>query len=469
MNSPRSATPGVAVLSAKQYAGFAVSFLALALYGSLVPFHYQPVPLDETLTCFRAVLQAPLVVQSRSDWAVNILLFVPLSYLVMAAVCVDRPWWVGLGVALVVIPGCSALSAAMEWTQLSFAGRTSSVNDIVAESTGGLLGAVLWLAGGQRFTEWARGLWSVYGASNLAARLLPGYVILLILVHLLPLDLTISPVAIYHKYREGQVALLPFTAPRASVLEGVQKQLGNVAFFLPVGLLAAHLPGGTGPQARHGWRVLGLGLALAGLIEFLQLFVVSRGFDGTDIVTGSLAILGGWGAVWSLRRGAFPGLRPREPRCHDSLAERRLWMRAALGVTWLGVLLFVHWQPFDVTFDAEFLAGRLQRLALVPFADYQRGTESNAFDQVVHKTLLFVPVGVLLAPRPRRAEVWAVLAALCLAAGLETGQLLLPTRYASVTDVLVEGFGAWMGIVWTARLRTALPVHPSRGTGARMA
>jgi vacuolar-type H+-ATPase subunit I/STV1 len=41
-------------------------------------------------------------------------------------------------------------------------------------------------------------------------------------------------------------------------------------------------------------RVCGLGLATAGLGELLQLFVFSRFFKTTDVVTGGLAVWAGW-------------------------------------------------------------------------------------------------------------------------------------------------------------------------------
>ncbi len=90
-------------------------------------------------------------------------------------------------------------------------------------------------------------------------------------------------------------------------------------------------------------------------------------------------------------------------------------------------------------------------------ADYYAGTEANAFDQLLHKTLLFVPVGVVWArayPAARRSvRLLMTLATVGLATGLEAGQLFLPSRFAGVTDVLIECGGAWLGFIVTARLQ----------------
>jgi VanZ family protein len=67
-------------------------------------------------------------------------------------------------------------------------------------------------------------------------------------------------------------------------------------------------------------------------------------------------------------------------------------------------------------------------------------------------------VGALLTPRSagrRWARPLVLVAAAALAAGLEAGQLILPTHYASITDVLIATFGAWIGFVVARRARVA--------------
>ncbi len=439
------------VLTGRHYALLAAGFFALALYGSLVPFHFEAVPLDEALERFRAIPYLTLGIESRSDWVANILLFIPLAFLLTAAASVDRPRRVGWVAAAVVVPFCAALSVAIEFTQIFFPPRTVSLNDIVAESLGGLIGCAVWLVGGQTITGWLRRLWATLGAKGGAARLLPGYLFLLVLVHVMPLDLTISPVEIYHKYKEGRVHLLPFVGVYASPEEAFQKNFLTVLYFLPGGLLLAHLPGPVWGEPRGWKRALAVGLLLAATIEFLQLFVWTRGCDATDVVVGTLAVLAGWGLGVAWRR--IPeGRRPVVPR--------PVWF-----LVWLGVVLFVNWQPFDFTADWDFVLERWRALSLVPFADMYRGTEYNAFDQVFHKTLLFFPLGVLVAwagpGTPRLpAEAGVVCAALSVSVAVEFGQLFLPTRYASVSDVLVETFAAWLGFAVTWRWRFGPPVAP---------
>jgi glycopeptide antibiotics resistance protein len=125
---------------------------------------------------------------------------------------------------------------------------------------------------------------------------------------------------------------------------------------------------------------------------------------------------------------------------------------------WLAVLVFLNWQPFD--FTAGLAPPRLRTLSLIPFADTLEGNYLHGFENLAQKAALFLPVGALLAPTHlsrghKMSGALAVLGALALAAGLEAGQLFLPTRFASVTDVLVETAGAWAGFALTRRMREA--------------
>ena len=121
-------------------------------------------------------------------------------------------------------------------------------------------------------------------------------------------------------------------------------------------------------------------------------------------------------------------------------------IRWGLLTAWLAVLMFMEWQPFDFAFDLSQAASRLRNVTLLPFLDYYGGDYLATLDDFVHKLLLFVPLGAALAPPPpaqagSRAGLFRWLAAIAAAIVLELGQLFLPTRYASLTDVLVASAG----------------------------
>ena len=138
---------------------------AVAVYGSLVPLHFQPLGWREAWSQFQRIPFLTLDVGARADWVANILLFVPIGFLAMGVLTVDRRnvLWKMLSVVGVVVP-CVVLSVGVEFTQLWFPPRTVSQNDIVAESLGAVAGSLLWLAVGQIFTDWIRSYAKTHGA-----------------------------------------------------------------------------------------------------------------------------------------------------------------------------------------------------------------------------------------------------------------------------------------------------------------
>jgi VanZ family protein len=491
-------------LGTRTFTLLALGCLFITLYGSLVPFHYAPLSWEETFARWDEVCRKPLGMDSRTDFATNVLLFIPLSFLVMGALTVDRGRPAAIVAAIVVVPLCAALSASIEFTQLWFQERVSSLNDVLAETIGAAIGAATWVLAGQRITDHARSFRVACGPDNLAVKLLPVYLFLLVLVHVMPLDLTISPHELYHKWKEGRVVLVPFTTDYGGWVNAVTKNTLTIIYFVPLGLLLS-LWGR--PVFRSGWNVLAVGLGAAAGISFLKLFVLTRYCDTTDIVTGGLAVWCGWWAVqwWKKHGVTVPGQPP--PWWTDLL-------RPALFVLWLAAAVVVNWYPFDVHTEEEVAAERLspeeaeararewvvsydgqlrtrdysqrttawtlgpfiafsdaavvrQRWAetsLVPMADLFQGTEYHAFDQFVQKTLLFLPLGALLMPTPtdRRFGWWrALLAGLLLSCLFEAGKLLVPGRFCSTSNVLIETNAALCGFLLWRRLLALLAGRPA--------
>jgi VanZ family protein len=443
-------------LTRRHYAGLSLALALFIVYGSLVPFNYQPLPWAEGVARFRAVCDAPVRLPTRmsasADWLANFLLVLPLGYLLMGALAADRGLTGVLAVPL-VFPACLSLSTAVEFAQLWFPPRVSSLDDIVAQAVGAVFGIGVWLVAGQRITRWARRVWLTAGTKGLAARLLPGYLALLGFMYGMPFaPLMSSPADLYHKWRDGRVQLVPFAAHGANGFETVQKYCWTVALFLPMGLLLANVRHAAWQGGRNWWRVLALGVAATSLIQALKLLVMSRYVDTTEVVVGSLAVVAGWGLVLALRQRRLAAV--------GSVRQSRKWLLGLLLFVWGAAAVFVNWQPFNFTPDAQFAARRLADLPLLPFADYWWSNPLDAFDDTVHKVLLFVPLGALLTltlpPTTRGRGGLVLLAAAVVAAGFEAGQLFLPTRYPSVTDVLVESGGAWVGLVVTRHARSLL-------------
>jgi VanZ family protein len=433
------------VPTAGTFAGLAVAAAAFTAYGSLVPFHFRPRPWDEVLGAWQWVLVNRWAIDSRSDWAANVLLGMPLGFCLLGALRVDRPGArAAARTALAVWPVCVLFAAAVEFAQLYFPGRTSSLSDVVAQGLGSAAGMLGWVLAGPRLTRWARTVWAGPRLGGTAGRVLVAYVGLLALVQLLPLDLSPRPADLYRKFRD-QVTLVPFgelgqpRAPSAGPRWAGWVELA--ALYFPVGLLAA----GRDPARVTALRVLALGLLLALVLESLQLVVASRSPGVTDVLVGGAAVLAGWVVGRRLPvngRGIGP--------------ETAL----VLAQAWAAVVLLIGWVPFD--FDGSLGGPRLRELNWVPFALAYEKNYLSSLEEVLAKVLLFAPLGAVAAAvgeRPARWR-WRAVAAATLgaavAAVVEAGQLYLPTRHPSPTDLLLGAAGGWAGAAVALRIRTAV-------------
>ena len=424
----------------------AFAYVAFVIYGSLVPLDFHPRPLREAWESFERIPYLELGIGSRADWVANILLFVPLAYLWLGALWPNRRPVAGVLVSIWVLFVCIVLSVAIEFTQIFFPPRTVSVNDILAEALGAAIGVVLWWATGRRVVAWL-GAWSdAHGRASKVERFLHIYLALVFGYSVLPLDLTISAVEVYHKWQEGKVLLVPFSAVYASGAQRAYALLADVAIWIP----AAFLWQLSSPRPLR--RVVLYVMACAAAIEVAQLFVYSRVTSTTDVLAAACGAA--IGAL--LARRLRPDVDEHRPsRSAGSGGVSVLLL--LIGVAgWMIVLMVVFWYPFNFSNDWGFVHGRVAALKRVPFIAYYYGTEFRAVTEVFHKTGFFFPLGALLAIGAigvrRRFPIPAVLLHLAsalviagAAAVIEIGQLFLPGKNADPTDWLLETLGGAVG------------------------
>jgi len=405
-------------------------YLLFVIYGSLVPLNFVWRPLPDALHAFAAVPWLDLGIGSRADWVANLLLFIPLTLLAGLSLDGAQSLRLRLGWATLIWPLALVLAALIEFSQLYFPGRTVSQNDILAEALGGLLGVALFVLRGPHAQAWLELVGGLMTRRSRIGRLLQAYLLLLLGFNLLPLDLTISPVELYHKWHEGRIILLPFSALHGSAVQQLYELATDALVWVPVGLLWAW-------RDRLGTRaVVARVLLAAAVVELLQLFVYSRVTDIADVL---LAGVGGWIGVL----GCGPLRRATQQEALG--ATPALWR--ALLLLWGLVLLGVFWFPYD--FEAQrFNASALwEALSRPPLASYYAGSEFHATNEALRKLGFFLPAGVLLNLASGQRRRWAALWWLPLAWALliEGLQLGLPGKVADLTDAALNLLGAWLG------------------------
>lgn len=423
---------------------FVLGVVAFTVYGSLVPFEFRSRDPGEAADSFVWAMTRRPLPESRSDGLANVLLGVPLGFGLLGLFRLDRPGRLrSAGVGLLLLPGCAAFAAAIEFAQLYVPVRTCAGSDVLCQTVGAAIGMTGWLLVGQRFVEQAREV----AGSGAVVRLLAAYVVLLAFVQTLPMDLTLSPREVGKKLL-GVLRVLPFEefrgASSGKVWERTATLLQVTALYLPVGLLLANLPGRLRRYADHVGKVFALAVVLAFGMEAIQLLVFSRTSSATDVVVGATAATLGWAVGrWFPPLAALPRGGATRPAAKPQAAA------IGLALLWFAAVAVICWQPFAV-------ADAATPFDWVPGLPREGKSDLYALEEMLTKLAVFAPFGVLAAAVVRRRPVLTGAAVgLAVAAVFEAGQTVFPPHVPCLTDVVLGGCGAAVG-AWAAdRVRSA--------------
>jgi|KBSMisStaDraftv2_1062788.scaffolds.fasta_scaffold21181_2 glycopeptide antibiotics resistance protein len=416
----------------------ALLFLAFAAYGSIVPLQFRRMSIRDGWTFFSATPFVPLREVSRTDFASNILLFVPIGFFLLGAAAPGRRAG-AIGWLVPVVAAAAAASVSIEFSQVFFSGRTPSWDDVVAQIIGACAGALVWIAIGPATTAWFAQAAGADSTHERLLRMLGAYVLLWVVLGLVPFDFTVRPQEIAEKFRAGRVVMRPFADH-----PGVETILSVFLRSVPLGAFALVLAVARRLNPAKLWA-LTIGIGVVGALELGQLMTVSRTASATDVVLGVAGVLAGI-AVSAGATGERAG--------RSAAVRVRVWP-VLLLLLWLVLIVARHWTPFDFRADGDFIRGRIPMFLQVPFSGYYWGNPLNAFGELTTKLLLGVPVGALLqaiyVPRTSAGRRWQaagiLTAAFCVFLVVELGQLLLPSRFPDQTDVYIGTAGACIGMV----------------------
>lgn len=396
-----------------------VLYVLFVVYGSLVPLQYVDRPLGDAIQAFKNIPFLVLGIESRADWVANGVLYVPVGFLT-AAWLMQTFQKIPRVLLLVLAATFSvALAIGIEFAQLYFPSRTVSLNDIMAECIGSLIGLAL----ASRFTNWLSALLSSFfgDSARLALRALEGYAFAYIAFAIFPYDLLLSwPEVLAKADSESWGWWLAGNNPRPMLL-GLQL-LAEAGLTLPFGFLLARF---KVPRAVSLKNALFIGTVLGASIEVAQFFIASGISQGVSVLTRSLGLCCGvalakHSALWKadtvsavLRRYTLP------------LAAA--YLMAMLEINgWLTT----NWQGLGVA------AGQFESLSVIPFYYHYFTTEAKALFSLGAVSLSYVPIGVL-AWAHRRSPGFAMAVALVLATWIELGKLFFPPSHPDLTNLLL--------------------------------
>ncbi len=297
--------------------------------------------------------------------------------------------------------------------------------------------------------------------------LLGAYVIGLVIYSVIPLDLTVSLTELYHKWQSGQVLLVPFSYPYESATTVVYQFFADTVEFVPVGAWAAlalrrraRVSFAAHRRASRRapcwpWQSSSRNCSCSAGSPTSQTSCSAR--PARPWARGSWhgATSGPRPPNESQRAGPCSGLPRSGSRCWPAT---RCFLRSGSGCRSTSAR------------DRDLVSARYQDFFRVPFLALYQGSEFNAIKQALVRMLLFAPVGViwayiarLAASRPIRLGLGALgfVYAAVLAFGIEAVQILMPSKVADFTEVLLCTAGAAGGLLVTGRLLDAAPAAPA--------
>lgn len=413
-------------------------YLAFVIYGSLVPLEYVYVPFEQARDQFLNIRFLNLGILSRADWVANGLLFIPLTFFLLASFWRRNSLFFNSSLVLFSLLLSVFLPLGIEFTQLYFPNRTVSQNDIMAEAIGGVIGIITWFILKNKFIIFATQLFDKSFKDKWRSYLIV-YLCCMFSYSVMPLDLTLSPIELYRKWDNGLLNFMPFQFIEKELFFIIYDIITDILLWVPVTFFLIKTESFDTKQIYL--RIF----FSAFIIEFCQLFVFSRYTDINDIFT---ALLGAYVGIKIFKK--WPVKNSEKKKFENNYLQYIVWLGF---LAWLIILVLIYWYPFNFNISNNHITLSLKTFFSVPFASYYIGSEFLAITQLFRKLLFAMPLGVFLffilltIPKLSNALKWFIIIFVLFSIlfGFELIQMLIPERTANLTDVCISFFGALLG------------------------
>jgi VanZ family protein len=439
------------------YAGLA--YLFFVVYGSLVPLDYHYKKWDDAIQAFAHIRYLKLGIESRADWIANILLYIPLTF-IWSAVAAQFPRRAARVTGLsLVLSTAIALSIGVEFTQVFFPQRTVSLNDIIAEIIGSILGTALWIGMGTRIGKWLTHLRNSHQVGRDAA--LTGALSLYLLAYigysLFPFDFVVSYAELATRLANDHSAWLFSSASCNSASRCMANALIDILAALPLGVAIARLNHTASASRVITAAVLGAMLGL--LIEGAQLFLDSGVSEGIAVLARTAGA--GLGAsayqrYWNAHAD------------HELFTPHKLRLLALIlaPVYLTGLIATQNWH-FQEWLSWESGLAKLPQVHFLPFYYHYFTTETAALASLLRISASYAPIGVVLWMRNgdfQHGARFSAGVAILVAAVVESAKLFQNHLHPDPTNVLIAAASALAGYVlinwWNTLHRQSSPPSP---------
>ncbi len=413
---------------------FWLAWAIFIIYGSLLPFELRPHTLAEAIEKFRHIPFLNLGVVSRADWIANILIYIPLAYL--GAMWLNQFRWLPRSLALLIsaLLGLT-IAVSVEFTQIFFAPRTVSINDLIAESIGTVLGLILWSVSHSRLAGLTSAIFRP-GPGALTAGLTL-YTLAYLGLALFPYDFVLSFSELQWKLLEGNYGW-GFNSC-GSLIRCSSQWVAEAVAALPLGMLITRLLNRQHASlTTHVLIAVGIGVS----VEAAQFLIAS----GVSTVTGALAKAVGIGlGIW---------LRDLPTQ---QLAQRHAhWLRPALLLILIPYIVLAallnSWASADWG-NIQILRDNLETQRYLPFYYHYFTTETEAVASLVAQAAVYLPLGIgfwlwhasSTTPLRRPPLFGLLLTTAVIAFIIESGKLFIADSHPDPTNILIALGAAWLG------------------------
>lgn len=471
----------------------AFAFL-FVLQAGLMPLDFDPHPAGAAGSFFDARPYDLIV----PDIVSNLALYFPLGALVCWTL--DRRLGQGLIAAIATVIFCAFVSVCIEYAQAFSPSRVSSLIDVTSNIIGASVGACCsWMARRliPRFTTAA--MLELRDRPHAAA--LKAYCAILVIFAAVPFSFSFDFGGLTSAVKSANV--VPFasttwgggymesSAVRAALGASPANSTGSepdaqaarsattdpfrsapyaawfaarrwsrwtaeaASFFLLVALLIPVLRKDYGFTFTASLVLtIWISALMASLLSVMQLFIISRGFDVTDVLLriagAALGLL-----VWSRHTASEHRIKGR--RFSPAQPDPRRWRKVAqLGC--LGSVMYILYTgviPLTYTWDWDRVRQSVSAPEFVPFYAYFTGRFDLMLADFIEKLAAYALCGALVVAffrQDRQQSLRSGLAAalaVCLPLSLviETLQVFNPIRVTSLTDPIVAVVGAILGVL----------------------
>lgn len=433
-------------------------------HSGLIPFDFVGTPTSNGSYEFFGFAASSFTIP---DIVSNIFLYLPIGAFGYWTVR-RRVRNVFVAILLTLLAG-TALSLLVEWIQSYMPIRISSLIDLVCNIIGTALGIV-----GSSVARFL--IPKIVDASTHELRHRPkvfavkAYCALLVVSAGIPFSFSLDAGLVNRSLR--MVTLTPFGAfdqleleasdamargdkirygyARWSSLKHWSRWAMETASFAVFGLLIA-----SALVTEHGFRkldtcamTLWLGLLLALGLSGIQILVISRDVDVTDVIFRLFGCALGLGYLWYRGFHDSGGIGDR--------AQFNPHRIAPVGVAFfLAYIVYTGILPFSFNHAKGGFTNSINATAVLPFFGYFVTRFDFMMDDVMEKSAAYLALGAFLAcyllgrGSPLSRSTIAKIAAIgaIVALPLELVQMYMPVRIASTTDLLIASFGCGCGAV----------------------